>query len=88
MWDIAREHCVPGTKSIQAIFKMLSRPYTDRSYPYCGNLSTIPEGSLFAEHASTVHLRIDVGEVIAHLESNKEEVFNIGANLKSMNARC
>ena len=88
VWDTAREYGAPGTKSIQAIFKMLTRPYMDRSCPYCGNSTTIPEGSLFAEHVSTLHLRIDVGEIIAHLESNEEEVLDIGANLKSTNAWC
>ena len=89
VWDTAREYGAPGTKSIQAIFKMLTRSYTDHSCPYCGNSTTIPEESLFAEHVtcSTMHLRIDVGEIITHLESNEEEVFDIGADLKSMNAQ-
>ena len=60
----------------------------DHSCPYCGNPTTIPEGSLFAEHVSTMHLGIDIGEIIAHLESNEEEVFDIGANLKSLNVQC
>ena len=88
VWDTAREYSGPGTKSIQAIFKMLTRPYAAHSCPYCGNSTTILEGSLFAEHVSTVHLRIDIGEIIAHLEYNEEEVLDIGANLKSMNAQC
>ena len=40
------------------------------------------------EHVSTVHLGIEVGEMTEHLELNEEEVFNIGANLKSLNAWC
>lgn len=43
----------------------------------------IAELRLFAEHVRTIHLGMEVGEILECLELN-EEVFNIGSNLKRL----
>ena len=80
LWDIAREHGIPGTKSIREILKLTTKPtFGDQLCPFCGD--AIPSTIAFADHVGEKHLNCSM---LKYLENADEKIFEIGRDLKHL----
>ena len=57
-WDNARDHAIPGSKSIRAVVKLLTHPLLENTCPHCKE--KILADVTYAQHTVVHHLGLDI----------------------------